>query len=64
MIARYSAFAARGFTRAERLINVLYYAKEMSIKEIAATLELSESRVSQMYASIIERLKNPPKRTG
>jgi RNA polymerase sigma factor for flagellar operon FliA len=39
---------ANRLTRAERLIIVLHYYEEMTIKEIAATLDLSESRVSQM----------------
>jgi len=47
----------KGFTRAEQLIVVLYYYEEMTMKEIGATLDLSESRVSQMHSSIIQRLK-------
>lgn len=47
----------RGLTRAERLIIVLYYYEEMTMKEIGATLDLSESRVSQMHSSIVARLK-------
>lgn len=47
----------RGLTRAERLIIVLYYYEEMTMKEIGATLDLSESRVSQMHSSILARLK-------
>ncbi|MGB8225471.1 MAG: sigma-70 family RNA polymerase sigma factor, partial [Sedimentisphaerales bacterium] len=47
----------KGLTRAERLILVLYYYEEMTMKEIGATLDLSESRVSQMHSSIIARLK-------
>jgi RNA polymerase sigma factor for flagellar operon FliA len=47
----------KGLTRAERLIIVLYYYEEMTMKEIGATLDLSESRVSQMHSSIIDRLK-------
>lgn len=47
----------RGLTRAERLIVVLYYFEEMTMKEIGETLDLSESRVSQMHSSIMERLK-------
>jgi len=47
----------RGLTRAERLIVVLYYYEEMTMKEIGATLDLSESRVSQMHSSILARLK-------
>ncbi len=47
----------KGLTRAERLIIVLYYYEEMTMKEIGATLDLSESRVSQMHSSILARLK-------
>jgi len=47
----------KGLSRAERLILVLYYYEEMAMKEIGATLDLSESRVSQMHSSIIARLK-------
>jgi len=47
----------KGLTRAERLIIVLYYYEEMTMKEIGTTLDLSESRVSQMHSSIIARLK-------
>jgi RNA polymerase sigma factor for flagellar operon FliA len=47
----------KGLTRAERLIVVLYYYEEMTMKEIGTTLDLSESRVSQMHSSIVQRLK-------
>jgi len=47
----------KGLTRAERLIVVLYYYEEMTMKEIGVTLDLSESRVSQMHSSIVARLK-------
>jgi RNA polymerase sigma factor for flagellar operon FliA len=47
----------KGLSRAERLIVVLYYYEEMTMKEIGATLDLSESRVSQMHSSILARLK-------
>jgi RNA polymerase sigma factor FliA len=47
----------KGLTRAERLIVVLYYYEEMTMKEIGVTLDLSESRVSQMHSSILARLK-------
>ena len=47
----------KGLTRAEQLIIILYYYEEMTMKEIGATLDLSESRVSQMHSSIIARLK-------
>lgn len=47
----------KGLSRAERLIIVLYYYEEMTMKEIGVTLDLSESRVSQMHSSILARLK-------
>ena len=47
----------KGLSRAEKLIVVLYYYEEMTMKEIGATLDLSESRVSQMHSSILARLK-------
>lgn len=48
---------SKGLSRAEKLIVTLYYFEEMTMKEIGATLDLSESRVSQMHSSILARLK-------
>jgi RNA polymerase sigma factor for flagellar operon FliA len=48
----------RGLNRNERLILILYYYEEMTMKEIGNTLDLSESRVSQMHSSIINRLQS------
>ena len=42
----------KGLNRNERLIIILYYYEEMTMKEIGATLDLSESRVSQMLSLI------------
>lgn len=47
----------RGLNRNERLIIILYYYEDMTMKEIGATLDLSESRVSQMHSSIVQRLQ-------
>ncbi len=47
----------RGLNRNERLIVILYYYEDMTMKEIGATLDLSESRVSQMHSSIVARLQ-------
>ena len=47
----------RGLNRNERLIIILYYYEELTMKEIGSTLGLSESRVSQMHSSIVGRLK-------
>jgi len=47
----------KGLNRNERLIIILYYYEELTMKEIGATLDLSESRVSQMHSSIVNRLQ-------
>jgi RNA polymerase sigma factor FliA len=47
----------KGLNRNERLIIILYYYEELTMKEIGATLDLSESRVSQMHSSIVARLQ-------
>lgn len=47
----------RGLNRAERLIVVLYYYEQMTMKQIGQTLDLSESRVSQMHSAILARLR-------
>ncbi|HMO15849.1 MAG TPA: FliA/WhiG family RNA polymerase sigma factor [Pirellulaceae bacterium] len=47
----------KGLNRNERLIIILYYYEELTMKEIGATLDLSESRVSQMHTSIVARLQ-------
>ena len=46
----------KGLARSERLIIILYYYEEMTMKEVGATLGLSESRVSQMHSDIMSRL--------
>jgi RNA polymerase sigma factor for flagellar operon FliA len=48
----------KGLTRNERLIIILYYYEEMTMKEVGATLDLSESRVSQMHSDIVKRLES------
>lgn len=47
----------KGLKRNERLILLLYYYQDMTMKEIGATLDLSESRVSQIHSSIVQRLQ-------
>lgn len=47
----------KGLNRNERLIMILYYYEEMTMKEIGGTLQLSESRVSQMHSNILQRLQ-------
>ena len=41
----------------ERLIISLYYYEEMTMKEIGAALDLSESRVSQMHSAIVNKMR-------
>lgn len=48
----------KGLNRNERLIIILYYYEEMTMKEIGMTLDLSESRVSQMHSAILQRLQS------
>jgi len=52
----------KGLNRNERLIIILYYYEELTMKEIGQTLGLSESRVSQMHSSIVARLKDQLRR--
>ncbi len=48
---------SHGLSRAEQLIIMLYYFEGMTMKEIGATLDLSESRVSQMHSTILGRIQ-------
>ena len=47
----------KGLSKKERLIILLYYYEEMTMREIGMVLNISESRVSQMHASILTRLQ-------
>lgn len=47
----------RGLSKTERMIVILYYYEEMTMKEIGLTLGLSESRVSQMHTAVVDRIK-------
>ncbi|MGN0031447.1 MAG: FliA/WhiG family RNA polymerase sigma factor [Candidatus Gastranaerophilaceae bacterium] len=42
----------------ERVLMVLYYQEDMTMKEIGETLNMSESRVCQLHAQAIMKLKN------
>ncbi|HLU49822.1 MAG TPA: FliA/WhiG family RNA polymerase sigma factor, partial [Planctomycetota bacterium] len=55
-------FITRGLSRKERLIILLYYYEDLTMREIGATLNLSESRVCQLHSRIILRLKNQLKK--
>ena len=47
----------KGLSKNERIIIILYYFEEMTMREIGMTLDLSESRVSQMHTAIVERMR-------
>lgn len=47
----------RGCTQDERSIVLWYYIENMTMKEIGASLGLSESRVSQIHSKLIMRLQ-------
>ncbi|HUO09041.1 MAG TPA: FliA/WhiG family RNA polymerase sigma factor [Phycisphaerae bacterium] len=51
------AFFLRELARNERLILMLYYYEEMTMREIGETLGISGTRVSQMHSEIIQRLR-------
>jgi RNA polymerase sigma factor for flagellar operon FliA len=51
-------------SRPERMLVLLYYFEEMTMREIGEVLQLSESRVSQMHSSILERLQRKFGRVG
>lgn len=42
----------------ERMIMVLYYHENMTLKEIGETIDVSESRICQLHAQAIMKLKN------
>ena len=48
----------RGFDRRDRLIIILYYYEQMTMREIGSVVGISESRVSQRLESILECLKS------
>ena len=57
-------FLMNGLSRTERLIIVLYYYEQLTMKEIGVVLDLSESRVSQMHSGILARLMRELVRGG
>ena len=50
--------ALRRLPERERIIMVLYYQENMTLKEIGSTINMSESRVCQLHAQAIMKLKN------
>ena len=50
--------ALRRLPERERIIMVLYYQENMTLKEIGGTIGMSESRICQLHAQGIMKLKN------
>lgn len=44
-------------TEKERKVVLLYYYEELTLKEVASVLEVSESRVSQLHSKALEKMK-------
>lgn len=51
------AVAVEKLPEKEKLVVALYYQEELTLKEIAAVLKLSESRISQLHSQAILRLR-------
>ncbi|MDG1844621.1 MAG: sigma-70 family RNA polymerase sigma factor, partial [Nitrospinaceae bacterium] len=51
------AKAIEGLPEKERLMVSLYYYEELTMKEIGAVLEITESRVSQIHSKAVYRLR-------
>ena len=49
--------AIDSLTEKERSVVVLYYYEDMTLKEISLTLEVSESRVSQLHTKALYKMK-------
>ena len=50
-------FCKKKLTAKERYILMMYYFEDLTLKEIGRILELSESRVCQLHAKLIARLR-------
>jgi RNA polymerase sigma factor for flagellar operon FliA len=49
--------AVKALPERERLVVSLYYVEQMTMKDIASILEVSETRVSQLHAQAVRRLR-------
>jgi RNA polymerase sigma factor for flagellar operon FliA len=57
-------FLVKGLSPVERQITILYYYENLSLKEIGETLDLCESRVSQVHKAVLARLRDRMHRIG
>ncbi len=46
-----------GLSENERMVLILYYYEGMTMKEVGATLGMSESRISQIHSAVMDRLQ-------
>ena len=44
-------------TEKERKVVLLYYYEDLTLKEVARVLEVSESRISQLHSKALEKMK-------
>lgn len=56
-LKRILAEAIEGLTEKEQKVIAFYYFEELTLKEISAVLEVSESRVSQLHTRALQKLK-------
>jgi RNA polymerase sigma factor for flagellar operon FliA len=49
--------AMDGLEERERQVLALYYAEELTMKEVGAVLGIGESRVSQIHSAVVSRLR-------
>ena len=57
-------FLVKGLSAIERQVVLLYYYENFSLREIGETLNLCESRVSQIHQAVIKRLRERMHRIG
>jgi RNA polymerase sigma factor for flagellar operon FliA len=57
-------FLVKGLSPAERQVLLLYYYDNLNLREIGETLNLCESRVSQIHHAVIKRLRERMHRIG
>ena len=55
-IAERIARAIRDLPRAQRLVMLLYYERDLTMKEIGCVLDVTEARVSQLHAAAVFKL--------
>ncbi|MDD6331364.1 MAG: FliA/WhiG family RNA polymerase sigma factor [Clostridium sp.] len=51
------AQSLENLTEKERMVVVLYYYEELTLKEISKVLDVSESRVSQLHTKALQKMK-------